>query len=180
MGRRGYPPEFRRRVLELIEGGRKVAEFAHHLGISDQTIYTWRPQDRVDRVLEAGLTSAEKAELVAAQKRIRDLVTELAVHRRATELLKGETGPKGGSRSGFHAPGHSCTRPAVVAWTWFTDSGGQIGASACRRAGDRWRACVAGRGVPGLRPAGVSRPTPALLSAASRAPRPARPCRPSG
>jgi len=26
MARRGYPPEFRRRVLELVEGGRKVAE----------------------------------------------------------------------------------------------------------------------------------------------------------
>ena len=26
MTRRGYPPEFRRRVAELVEGGRKVAE----------------------------------------------------------------------------------------------------------------------------------------------------------
>jgi transposase-like protein len=25
MARRGYPPEFRRRVVELVEGGRKVA-----------------------------------------------------------------------------------------------------------------------------------------------------------
>jgi transposase-like protein len=49
MGRRGYPPEFRRRVLDLIEAGRKVAEVADDLGISDQTIYTWRRQDRIDR-----------------------------------------------------------------------------------------------------------------------------------
>ncbi len=28
MARRGYPPEFRRRVVELVEGGRKVAEGA--------------------------------------------------------------------------------------------------------------------------------------------------------
>jgi hypothetical protein len=26
MARRGYPPELRRRVVELVEGGRKVAE----------------------------------------------------------------------------------------------------------------------------------------------------------
>jgi hypothetical protein len=26
MGRRGYPPEFRRRVLDLVEAGRPVAE----------------------------------------------------------------------------------------------------------------------------------------------------------
>jgi hypothetical protein len=36
MGRRGYPPEFRRKVLDLIEAGRKVADVAHDLGISDQ------------------------------------------------------------------------------------------------------------------------------------------------
>jgi transposase-like protein len=98
MGRRGYPPEFRRRVLDLIEAGRKVAEVADDLGISDQTIYSWRRQDRIDRGLEAGLSSAEKAELVAARKRIRELEAELAVHRRATELLKEGAGPKGGSR----------------------------------------------------------------------------------
>jgi transposase-like protein len=98
MGRRGYPPEFRRRVLDLIEAGRKIAEVADDLGISDQTIYTWRRQDRIDRGLEAGLSSAEKAELVAARKRIRDLEAELAVHRRATELLKDRADPKAGSR----------------------------------------------------------------------------------
>jgi len=98
MGRRGYPPEFRRRVLDLVEAGRKVAEVADDLGISDQTVYTWRRQDRIDRGLEPGLTSVEKAELVAARKRIRELEAELAVHRRATELLKEDAGPKGGSR----------------------------------------------------------------------------------
>jgi transposase-like protein len=98
MGKRGYPPEFRRRVLDLVEAGRKVAEVAHDLGISDQTVYNWRRQDRVDRGLEPGLATAEKAELVAARRRIRELEAELAVHRRATELLKGDAGPKGGSR----------------------------------------------------------------------------------
>lgn len=44
MGRRGYPPEFRRKVLDLIEAGRKVADVARDLGISDQSIYTWRRQ----------------------------------------------------------------------------------------------------------------------------------------
>ncbi|GAA4619130.1 hypothetical protein GCM10023195_86390 [Actinoallomurus liliacearum] len=57
MGRRGYPPEFRRKVLDLIDAGRKVADVARDLGISDQPIYTWRRQDRIDRGLEPGLTS---------------------------------------------------------------------------------------------------------------------------
>jgi hypothetical protein len=43
-------------------------------------------------------TSGERAELVAARKRIRELETELAVHRRATELLKERPDPKGDSR----------------------------------------------------------------------------------
>lgn len=95
---RSYPPEFRRRVLDLVDGGRKVAELAADLGISDQTIYNWRRQDRIDRGLEPGLSSAEHAELAAARKRIRALETELAIHRRATELLKEHADPKGGSR----------------------------------------------------------------------------------
>jgi transposase-like protein len=98
MGKRGYPPEFRRRVLDLVEAGRKVAEVAEDLGISVQTIYNWRRQDRIDRGLETGLSSAEKAELAAARKRIRELEAEVAVHRRATELLKEDADPKGGSR----------------------------------------------------------------------------------
>jgi transposase len=98
MGRRGYPLEFRRRVLDLVEAGRPVVEVARDLGISAQSIYMWRRQDRIDRGLVPGLTSAEKAELVAARRRISELETELRAHRRATELLRGEVRPKGGSR----------------------------------------------------------------------------------
>ena len=101
MARKGYPPEVRRRVVELVEGGRKVAEVAADLGVSEQSIYTWRRQARIDAGVEVGLTSAEKAELAAARRRIREFETEVAIHRRATELLKGETSPKDGSqRSG--------------------------------------------------------------------------------
>jgi DNA-directed RNA polymerase specialized sigma24 family protein len=50
MGRRGDPPEFRRKVLDLpefrrkvldlVEAGRPIAEVAKALGISTQSIYT--------------------------------------------------------------------------------------------------------------------------------------------
>lgn len=98
MARPGYPAEFRRKVLDLIEAGRSIADVAHDLEISEQTIYTWRRQDRIDRGLVPGLTSGEKAELSAAKKRIADLEAELAVSRRAVELLKEGVSPKGGSR----------------------------------------------------------------------------------
>jgi transposase-like protein len=54
MGRRGYPPEFKRKVLDLIEAGRSVIDVARDLGISGQAIYTWRRQDRIDRGLVPG------------------------------------------------------------------------------------------------------------------------------
>ncbi len=98
MARRVYPPEFRRRVVDLVEGGRKVSEIAADLGISEQSIYTWRRQARIDAGLEAGLSTVEHAELASAKRRIQELETELAIHRRATELLKDKTDPKGGSR----------------------------------------------------------------------------------
>jgi transposase-like protein len=98
MGRRGYPPEFRRKVLDLVEAGRPIAEVAQTLGISGQSIYTWRRQDRIDRGLEPGLSTAEKAELVAAKRRIAELETELHATRRAIELVREVVPPKGGSR----------------------------------------------------------------------------------
>lgn len=98
MGRRGYPPEFRRKVLDLVASGRPVAEVAQVLGISAESIYTWRRQDRIDKGEVPGLTSAEKAELSAAKKRIAELETELAVHRRASELLGQVVPPKAGTR----------------------------------------------------------------------------------
>lgn len=98
MARSGYSAEFRRRVMELLAAGRRVGDVARDLGISDQTVYNWRRQERIDQGLEAGLSSGERAELLAARRRIRELESELAIHRRAAELLKGTTSPKGGSR----------------------------------------------------------------------------------
>ncbi len=98
MGRGGYPPEFRRKVIDLLEEGRSVAQVAHGLGISEASIYVWSRQDRIDKGLAPGLTSAENAELVAARKRIADLETEFKASRRALELLKETADPKGGSR----------------------------------------------------------------------------------
>ena len=98
MGRRGYPAEFRRKVLDLLAEGRSVASVAHDLDVSDQTIYNWRRQDRIDRGEQPGLTTAEKGKLAAAKKHIADLETELEISRRAVDLLREEASPKGGTR----------------------------------------------------------------------------------
>jgi transposase len=54
-------------VLDLVDAGRPVVDVARDLGISAQSIYSWRRQDRIDKGREPGLSSAEKAELTAAR-----------------------------------------------------------------------------------------------------------------
>jgi transposase-like protein len=93
-----YPSEFRRKVLDLIASGRRVAQVAADLDISEQAIYTWRRQELVDNGRLPGTTSADNAELVAARRRIAELEAEVAVHRRAAELLKESSTPKDATR----------------------------------------------------------------------------------
>ena len=117
MGRRGYPPEFRRKVLDLVEAGRPIAEVAQALGISDQSIDTWRRQDRIDRGLEPGLTSAERSELAAAKRRIAELETELGATRRAMELVR-EVVPQKQVRGGQGGGRPSTARSRWPAGSW--------------------------------------------------------------
>lgn len=98
MGRKGYPPEFKRRALHLVEAGRSIAEVARDLDISPQSIYRWQRQDRIDKGTEPGTTSVESAEMIAARRRIAQLESELAIANKAVELLSQTTDPKGGSR----------------------------------------------------------------------------------
>ncbi len=75
-------------MLDLLDAGRPVADVARDLGMSAESICTWRRQDRIDRGLRFGLTSAEKSESTAAKRRIAELEAELAIHGRASELLE--------------------------------------------------------------------------------------------
>ena len=68
-------------MLDLVEADRSVADVARDLEISDQSIYTWRRQDRIDRGLVPGLSSGERAELAKAKLRIAELETELRAMR---------------------------------------------------------------------------------------------------
>lgn len=91
---RRYPLEFRHKVLDLLAAGRTVAQVAADLQISDQTIYNWREQELIDTGRKPGLTSTDSAELIAARRRMAELETELAVTRRANELLRQVVSPK--------------------------------------------------------------------------------------
>lgn len=105
-----YSPEFRRRVLDLLKAGRSVSQVALDLQISDQVIYNWRRQDRMDTGRMPGLTSTDHQELLAAPRRIAELEIELAVHRRPNELLEETVPPKPGSRPSGRWPLIACSR----------------------------------------------------------------------
>lgn len=75
-----------------------MTAIAGDLGLSTQTIYSWRNQELIDSGQKPGLSSLENAELRSARRRIAQLETELAVTRRAAELMKKEAvHPKGSS-----------------------------------------------------------------------------------
>jgi transposase len=85
-------------VLALVEAGRPVRTVAADLELSEQTIHTWRRQERIDAGREPGLSSTDRVELAAARKRIRELESEVEIHRRTTELLRSASRPNGGTR----------------------------------------------------------------------------------
>jgi transposase len=96
--RRQYAPELRRRVIDLIEGGRSVRAVAVMVEPSETTVYAWWNQHLVDTGRRAGTPIVENSELIAARRKIGELENELAATRRANELLKAVVLPKGSSK----------------------------------------------------------------------------------
>ncbi|WP_179530453.1 MULTISPECIES: transposase [Nocardioides] len=66
MGRRAYPPEFRRKVIGLLKEGCLVGQVAYDLGISEASIYVWRRQDRIDKGADAVRCRARKTMAMSA------------------------------------------------------------------------------------------------------------------
>ncbi|WP_406102524.1 transposase [Streptomyces sp. NBC_01003] len=91
-----YPPELRRKALDLLADGEPVKRVAVALGLSDQTIYQWRRRHLPH--LSRGAQPSTGTDLRAARRRIAELESELAALRRATDLLRDVVSPKGDSR----------------------------------------------------------------------------------
>ena len=146
---RPYPPEFRRRALDLVESGRSVRDVAASLGIAESCVHRWRHRDLVDRGLKPGATTQESAELAAARQRIRDLEEELKILRKAAAAVEAVVPPKdryrmvvelhaegvrvrrachalGVSRSGFYAWAARAPSPRAIRQAWLTDLIGRI------------------------------------------------------
>ncbi len=83
---RSYAPEFRHRVVERVRGGRSVKAVAAEVGTSEATVFRWVAQDKVDRGERPGQPSLISSELAAAHHRIRELETEPAIIKKASEF----------------------------------------------------------------------------------------------
>ena len=97
---RPYPPEFRERAIALVRDGRPVKQTAANLGIHEVTLHSWLRQDDIDNGRRKGRSTSEDAELRAARGRIRQLVQELEIVKRASKWLSEEerVNPKGLTR----------------------------------------------------------------------------------
>jgi transposase len=96
---RTYDPEFRRRVVELVQAGRPVRVVAAELGLAEATVYRWKAQDLIDRGVKPGTSTSERGELAAASQRIKELETELALVKQAAKLFEEGVRPKPSTRS---------------------------------------------------------------------------------
>ena len=78
-----YSPEFRERAVRLArESERPISAVARDLGVHPDSLRTWVQQDEADNGSRTDrLTSAEREELSALRREVRDL-------RRSTEILK--------------------------------------------------------------------------------------------
>jgi transposase len=88
---RAHPPEFRQRAVELARLREKpVAEIARDLGISDSCLRNWIAQADVNDGTRPGLSSDERAELVALRRKNRVLELEVEILKRASAYFARE------------------------------------------------------------------------------------------
>jgi transposase-like protein len=85
-----YPPEFRKRALDLVRSGEPVAKVAKDLGIAESGLRRWMDREDVDAGRKEGLTSDERKELAELRRRNRVLEMELEILKRASAYFARE------------------------------------------------------------------------------------------
>ena len=89
---RAYPPEFRRKLTDLVRAGRRVEELALEFGVATQTLRNWLKQEDLDAGRRSdGPSSAERAEIVRLRKRVKQLELEREILSKATVWFARET-----------------------------------------------------------------------------------------
>ncbi len=97
-----YPPELRRRMVELVRSGRSPESLAEEYEPSGESIRNWVKQaDRDSGKRQDGLTTEEKDELARLRRENRTLREERAILAKAAAWFARETGkiPSGSTNS---------------------------------------------------------------------------------
>jgi transposase len=96
-----YPPEFRRRLIELARAGQSAEELARKFEPSAQTIRNWVKQSDLDDGRRAdGFTTEERSEIVRLRRENRQLKEERDILKKAAAWFAKETVTTPPKRSG--------------------------------------------------------------------------------
>ena len=88
-----YPPEYKRRLVELVRAGRNPEELAAKFEPSAQAIRNWvRQADRDDGHRQDGLTTEEREELRRLRREVKTLREERDILKKAAAWFARETG----------------------------------------------------------------------------------------
>jgi transposase len=89
---RSYPPEFRRKIIELARSGRRLDELAREFSLAPQTVRNWCKQHELDAgVRTDGLTSEERAEFAKLKRENKRLTIENDILSKAAAWFARET-----------------------------------------------------------------------------------------
>ena len=92
-GRRPYPLEFRRRIVELVRAGRSPTELAREFEPSAESINAWVKQaNRDEGRREDGLTTQEREEMRRLRRENRQLKREREILAKAAAWFAREAG----------------------------------------------------------------------------------------
>ena len=86
-----FPPEFRRRAVELArERAKPIVQISADLGISESYLRRWMAQADIDEGNREGLTTAEREELARLRRENRVLRMERDLLSRAAAFFASE------------------------------------------------------------------------------------------
>ena len=87
-----FPAEFRREAVKLMrESDKPLSQLAKDLGVSEQTLRTWRRQVKIDAGERDGLTSEQQEELRRLRRENRTLQMEREVLKKAAAFFARES-----------------------------------------------------------------------------------------
>ena len=91
-GRAPYPPEYRRRMIEMVRSGISAEALARKFEPTAQAIRNWVAQaDRDEGKRHDGLTSAELEELRGLRREVKQLREEREILKKAAAWFARET-----------------------------------------------------------------------------------------